>query len=85
MINSCPLETLTAFFNLGVLVNMKLYFIDHISRMIGKARAVLGFAKRWTREFIVPYITKLLCISFVKRILEYASIIWNPYYRCHIE
>ena len=35
------------------------------------------------REFIDPYITKLLYISFVRPILVYASIILIPYYCCH--
>ena len=50
VINSCPLETTTTFPHLGVLVDMKLPFIDHISMAIGKVRAVLGFVKRWARE-----------------------------------
>ena len=36
---------------------------------IGKAPAVLGFVKRWAREFIDPYTTKLLYISLVRPIL----------------
>ena len=65
VIISCPLETVTTFQYLGVLVDMKLPFIDHISMVIGKARAVVfvGFVKRW--EFIHPYIRKLLYISLV--------------------
>ena len=39
--------------------------------------------KRWAKEFIDPYISKLLYILLVRPISEYASIIWNPYYRCH--
>ena len=54
VINYCHLETVTTFLDLGELVDMKLSFIDHISVMIGKARAVLGFVKRWGREFIDP-------------------------------
>ena len=34
--------------------------------MASKARAVLGFVKRWANEFIDPYITKLLYISLVR-------------------
>ena len=83
IINSCLFETVTTFLELGVLVDVKLSFTDHISMAISKARAVFGFVKRWAREFIDPYITKLLYISLVRPILEYASIIWNPYYRCH--
>ena len=42
MINSCLLETVSAFLDLGVLLS----FIDHISMVIDKARAVLSFVKR---------------------------------------
>ena len=45
VINSCPLETVTIFLDLGVLVDMKLSFIDHNSVVIVKARAFLGFVK----------------------------------------
>ena len=47
VIKSCPLETVTTFPDLVVLVCMKLSFIDHSSMVISKARAVLGFVKRW--------------------------------------
>ena len=46
VINSCPLETVTTFLDLEVLVDIKLSFIVHISMAIGKARSVLGFVKR---------------------------------------
>ena len=52
VVNSCPLETVTTFLDLGVLFDMKFSFIDHISMVIGNARAVLGFVKGWAREFI---------------------------------
>ena len=42
VIISCPLETVTTFLNSGVLFDMKLSFIDHISLVIGKAWAVLS-------------------------------------------
>ena len=51
--------------------------------VIGKAWAVLGFVKRWSREFIGPYISKLLYILLLRPILKYSSIVWNSYYRCH--
>ena len=64
-------------------MDMKLSFIGYINMVIGKDWTVLGFVKIWAREFIDPYITKLLYISLVRPILEYASLIWNPYYRSH--
>ena len=69
VINSCPLETMTTFLDLGVSVDVKLSFMYHISMVIGKARTVLGFMKRWAREFNDSYITKLLYISVVMHLL----------------
>ena len=36
--------------------------------------------KRWSKEFVDPYLTKMLFISLVLPNLEYGSIIWNPCY-----
>ena len=66
MINSCPLETVTTYLDLGVLLDMKLSFNDQISMVIGKARGVLGCVERWARELIDRYITKLLYFSVVR-------------------
>ena len=59
-------------------------FIDHISMVIGKARAVLGIAERWAREFTEPYITKQLHISLVRPISEYAAIRSSFYYFVYV-
>ena len=40
VINSCPLETMTTFLDLEVLLDMKLYFIDHISIVIDNDLAI---------------------------------------------
>ena len=49
MINSCLLETVTTFLDLLVFLDMKLSFIDYISAVIGKDRAVICFVTRWAR------------------------------------
>ena len=54
---------------------MKLSFIDRHTNMISKARGVFRFVKKWARGSIDPYITKLLYISLVRPILEYASVV----------
>ena len=46
--------------------------------VIDKVWAVLDFVKRWAKEFIDPYITKLLYNLLVRRNLECASTIWIP-------
>lgn len=78
------LNKIEAVSDLGVLLDAKLNFIQHISLTVNKARSVLGFIKRWAKEFTDPYITKQLYTSLVRPILEYGSIIWDPTYKVHI-
>ena len=44
---------------------------------------MLGFIKRCCREFSDPYVLKSLYCAFVRSQLEYASVVWNPYYDEH--
>ena len=78
------LDSMTSFVDLGVTMDPKLSFINHINNTISKARSVLGFIKRWAKEFNDPYITKTLFIALVRPILEFGSCIWCPYYETHI-
>lgn len=45
----------------------------------------MGFIKRWSKEFDDPYITKILFISLVRPSLEYACVVWSPYYNVYID
>lgn len=85
VLGGCELEKLDVFSDLGILLDSKLNFIKHISLTVNKARGVLGFIKRWAKEFTDPYVTKQLYISLVRPILEYGSIIWDPSYKVYIE
>uniref|UniRef100_A0A0A9WLJ4 Putative RNA-directed DNA polymerase from transposon BS n=1 Tax=Lygus hesperus TaxID=30085 RepID=A0A0A9WLJ4_LYGHE len=79
------LRRVTSLRDLGVLLDFQLSFSDHISAISSRAMRVLGFIKRNTREFdYVPAIVTLYK-ALVVPILEYASVVWSPYYRCHIE
>ena len=55
-------------------------FNDHIDKAISKASSMLGFIIRFSKEFDDPYTLKILYTSYVRSHLEYASVIWNPYY-----
>ena len=72
-----------SFNDLGILLDAKLSFNSHIEVMINKARSMLGFIKRWSKEFKDPYVTKRLYTALVRPILEYGSIIWSPQYAVH--
>lgn len=85
VLGSHPLEKVDTFLDLGVLMDSKLNFISHITLTINKAKGVLGFIKRWAKEFNDPYVTKTLYTSLVRPILEYASIIWDPIYQTHAD
>ncbi|XP_077291097.1 uncharacterized protein LOC143914677 [Arctopsyche grandis] len=55
-----------------------------ISFITNKAFKSLGFLLRSTKPFNDPYVLKLLYFSFVRSHLEFASIIWSPFYLSHI-
>ena len=79
-INDYQLVRVDTFLDLGILLDSKLNFISHVTATVNKARGVLGFVKRWSKEFNDPYVTKSLYMSLVRPILEYGSVIWDPIY-----
>ena len=79
-IDSTLLQRITSVKDLGVLFDCKLNFNLHISTIVNEAKGVLGFIKRWSKEFNDPFTTKLLYVSLVRPILEYCSCIWCPQY-----
>ena len=64
--------------DLGLLLDQKLCFNDHINEIIRKAYSMLGFVKRNSVEFSDPHTLKSLYVSLVRPHLEYCCIIWNP-------
>jgi len=79
------INRVSKFNDFGVLLDEKLTFELHFNRILNKANSMLGFVKRWAKEFDDPYVIKSLYISLVRPNLEYASQIWSPYYICHIK
>lgn len=78
------LERVASFRDLGVLLDSKLRFNEHIVSATAKALAMLGFIRRNTTDFTDPYALKTLYCSLVRSILEYAVVIWAPYHSVHI-
>lgn len=71
--------------DLGVIVDKKLTFNLHIESIVNRANKLLGFIKRFSADFSDPYVVKILFISFVRSILEYACVVWCPYYDIYIK
>ena len=66
--------------DLGVILDTKLTFKQHLSLIIAKASRQLGLMIRMTRHFTnIQCLTTLYC-SLVRSSLEYCSTIWNPHY-----
>ena len=82
--NDKILEKVLNITDLGILLDHKLTFSEHILMMVNKANGVLGFIQRWSKEFTDPYVTKQFYISLVRPILEHGSIIWYPHFLVYV-
>lgn len=71
--------------DLGILIDSKLRFTEHISAVTAKAYAMLGFLKRTSKEFRDVYCLKTLYCSLVRSVLEYGVQVWAPYHEVHIQ
>ena len=69
--------------DLGVVFSIDMTFNNHIDAIDNKAYSMLGFIKRNTRDFHDSLTFKSLYTSFVRAKIEYASVIWSPYYDIH--
>lgn len=77
------LENLQTVKDLGVHFDPVLSFKDHYNFIVNRALKLLGFMKRSLSEFDNVRCFKDIFCSLVRSILEYATIIWSPYYKCH--
>ena len=63
---------------LGITINEKLQWTEHISNITKKASATLGFLHRNLNK--CPSFIKIFCYkSLIILILEYACTVWDPY------
>jgi Reverse transcriptase (RNA-dependent DNA polymerase) len=71
--------------DLGVILDNRMTFNNHIETIITKSARMLGFIKRISKEFKDYYTLKTLFVSLVRPNLEYASSVWSPHQACHSE
>lgn len=79
-----PLIRVSTVVDLGLLMDPKLNFNDHICLKISKAKSMLGFVKRVTTDFNDINALKSLYFCLVRSILEYAAVVWSPFYESSI-
>ena len=70
--------------DLGILLDNKLRFSEHIATVTAKAFTILGIIRRTTQAFSDVYCLKTLYVSLVRSILEYGVTIWAPYHAVQI-
>lgn len=68
--------------DLGVIFDQKLDFSQHILSVSMRCRRLLGYVSRISKGLSSDAFLILYC-SLVRSILEYASVVWSPYYKIH--
>lgn len=80
LINNTKISKVNSVRDLGIIVDSKLIFSQHIEAIVNKAYKNLGFILRVSRPFTDVDCVKVLYYSYVRSILEYCSLVWNPHY-----
>ena len=62
--NGAVLELVNSFSDLGIIFNCKLDFRNHITPTVSKGACILGFIKRWAKDFSDSYVTNQFFIFF---------------------
>ena len=78
-INDVNLVNVNIIKDLGVLVDNKLRFVEHVELTVNKAYRMLGLICRIAKEFNNVETIKYLYSTLVSPILNYASPIWTPH------
>ena len=83
-INNKALDSVQSIRDLGVVIDKSLSFTEHYSGVISRASKMLGYIKRTAANFFNPRALTVLYTALVRPHLEYASPIWSPGARTHV-
>lgn len=84
VINNSALERRCEVKDLGVIFDSKMTFNGHISFIKNSAMKLMGFITRNTKCFQSTKPLDVLYTSHVRSKLEYAAVIWSPFYEKNI-
>ena len=82
-INGTVLERVDQCRDLGIIIDHKLTFVPQVESVIAKANALLGFISRTCRDMNNPHALRTIYCSFVRSILEYGCLVWQPRFETH--
>ncbi|XP_022175933.1 uncharacterized protein LOC111038911 [Myzus persicae] len=78
-INGSSVTSVCSKKDLGIIFNSDLNFHSHTEMICCKALKTLGFVMRISKEFNLSSSLKTIYCSLVRSLLEYASVLWDPY------
>lgn len=84
-LNDTKIPRSNTYKDLGVIFDRELSFVPHINNILNDSCRMLGFIFRTSGDFLETSTRKLLFFTYVRSKLEYASIVWSPYYTTHID
>lgn len=79
------IQKVTTIKDLGVSLDSKLSFETHIDNIVNKAFKMLGFMLRITQDFRNLKCIMILYFTLVRSMVEYNSVVWNPFYAKNID
>ena len=82
-LNGTPLNISTSERDLGVIIDNRLQFNDHVQAKINKSNSIMALIRK-TYTFLDNSSFLLLYKSLVRPHLEYANQIWKPHLKKHI-
>ena len=77
-LNNSPLELVTSFKYLGVVLSSNLSWSLHVHNICSKSRKLIGFLFRYFYRFSSPSVLFKLYLALVWPHLEYCSSVWDP-------
>ncbi|KAI5717970.1 hypothetical protein M8J77_014330 [Diaphorina citri] len=82
-LDSVPLTRVDQIKDLGILLDQKLSLVPHITNLSMRCHRILGYIVRNSKGLSSDAF-RLLYVSLVRSLLEYACVVWSPYYEVHI-
>lgn len=79
-----PLNLISEIKDLGIIYTSSLSFRSHIDYITCKVLRLLGFLRCHTHNFTPSPCLRTIYSTLILSILDYGSIIWNPYLQTEI-
>ena len=84
VVNGMPLSHVSNTRDLGVIVDSRLFYNNHIESICSKSMQRCGIFFRAFTCRNLPFLRKAF-ITYTRLLLEYSTIIWNPVLKKHID